>query len=163
MIAVDASNERPAEEAALYNPAFMASVLAGAAHDYETKSGTALPWVLAFVILPAVLPSSVRLALPKRITASLPNWVHANTLVRFELETQARATAPLIREAITFGLRHGYFVLRGYHVASAVSPARLDSNLKGETAEILSAARLVARWFAKHEPDQVLAYLGLRP
>jgi hypothetical protein len=155
--------DHPSDEAALYNPAFLALLLSAAAREYEDKSGEGMPWSIAFLVLPMTLPGTIRSTLPQRTNAYLSNWTRSSPLSRLEVAAQASALAPFVREALRFGLRHRYFVLHGYRLSSAVGRARVDGAMGGEAITLVKASRLVGRWLSKTEPPQVFAQLGLRP
>jgi hypothetical protein len=63
-VAVTAWIDRPPIVAAMLNPALIAAILATAANGYHKESDRALPWPLAFVIVPLVLHRGTREALP---------------------------------------------------------------------------------------------------
>jgi hypothetical protein len=154
---------RPADEVALYNAAFLAMLLAAASRAYQRKRGTGLPWILAFLVLPMVLPRTIRAALPRRTSAYLVNWIRSNPLSVLELPSQAKAFSPYVREAMRFGLRHRYLALEDAFLSSSISDRQVDLTANGEAIEIVKAARLLGGWLAKEEAVQVLAQFGVRP
>jgi hypothetical protein len=98
--------ERPIEEATLLNPAFGALVVARAVADYQKQSGEGLPYPLAFLILPVILHSETREALPASTRAIMHNWIADNAALIAAFPERARRMTRISKEAILFALLH---------------------------------------------------------
>jgi Family of unknown function (DUF6521) len=154
---------RARDERALYNPAFIATLVSVAAYDYERKRGAFLPWALAFVIPPLVLASDVRTELPGSIRAYLANWLAAHPAARADTPVRARALAPYTQDGIRFGLQHGLLGLADARLRGMLKPTATARQFEGEAGEIVMQAAFVGRWIAPEEPIQIFALLGMRP
>jgi hypothetical protein len=89
---------RPVEEASLFNPAIGALLLAKAAAGHYKQVGQGLAYPLIFLVLPAVLHSETRAALPATTRAVMHNWTseHASILAAYEFHlARAVEDAPL--------------------------------------------------------------------
>ena len=116
------ARRRARDESALYNPAFIGTIVSVAAYDYERKRGELLPWALAFVIPPLVLASEVRTQLPGSIRAYLANWLAAQPAARADTPIRARALAPYTQDGIRFGLEHGLLELVDARLRGMLGP-----------------------------------------
>src|SRR5215211_2467919 len=72
---MSAWEERSRDAARLFNPAFLATIMAAAAADYERSSNEPMPWLLSFAIPPLALTESTRHAMPASIRAHFANWL----------------------------------------------------------------------------------------
>ncbi|MFC5300602.1 three component ABC system middle component [Azospira restricta] len=101
---------RPPDVANLFNPAFCATLLNRVASGYHGDIERGLAYPLSFVALPLILhPTSADL-LPPTSRTKFHNWLLENPEVLFGFSERAREMAPIVREAISFGLR--YDILR---------------------------------------------------
>jgi hypothetical protein len=157
------TDNRPFEEAALLNPAFVATVIAVAASEYENARGGPLPFALAFAITPLVLASDVRDQLPRRTTAHLANWVSALPAARAENRLRTLAMTPYTRSGIRFGVRGRYLELSADGIRGRLKADQTARRFDGEAGTIIKSASFVGRWFAREEITQVYALLGFRP
>src|SRR4051812_6610673 len=98
---------RPREEAALFNPAFLAVLLRNAAREHTGRSGRPLTIPAAYVIAPLALHAPTREALPTMVTSPMAAWVQRHPALLADLATRARALRPLVSAACVLGLRHG--------------------------------------------------------
>lgn len=157
-------SERPAELAYLLNPAFCGTILHEFFHWYQQASDRDVPYALAFLPLPIVLPARTRETLTAT-TRQLQSWIGANEPVRIELGRMTRDMLPFTREALVFLAQRKLLQLTAdgeFHV-----PARLTGLNKaghGETLEMIQAAARLAKLAANTgNPDTIYAQLGLRP
>jgi hypothetical protein len=146
-------------EATLLNPALLAALMAQAAWTYEQESES-MTWALAFLVAPIVLHRPTRNALPRDTRTHLSTWVSREPVLRAGFPERAIAMAPLVREGMRFGLRHGALTTSGGRIRGVA----LESAPPGELRTLLRTAGLVGRWFAKtDQPSTVFALLGVRP
>lgn len=155
---------RQREEAFLFNPAFLAALLAAAASDHERVAGAGIPWVLAFLVPSLVLFEDSRGELPANTNARLLNWISAHANVRAQLPTRARSLAPLVRESARFGLRTGALSFAGDRLRSPLEAAALRAATAGEAEECVARAAFFGRWFASiADVASVYALFGIAP
>ena len=140
---------RPAERDALYNPAFIALILAQAATGHEARVGSGLPFSLAFLVAPIVLHGPTRDALPRQARSKMAPWLEEHPVQRAGLGRRAASLVPAVREGIRYGLRSSALALNDATL-SAPKP-RLKSEdimLSAEVDDILKRAGYVGGWFA---------------
>jgi hypothetical protein len=156
---------RPVEEATLFNPGFVATVLASAASSHvDTGGGRGMPWTLLFLVPAFVLYEDTRQMLPRTTNARFVNWITANTASRTRIPLRARSLGPVVRGGARFGLRAGALQFDGASVASLVDVGRLRSTTEGEAEACVTAAAFVGRWWSKRtDPSAVYALFGISP
>jgi len=156
--------DRPVEEARLLNPAFLVTLLAASASDYEaSSSGGAMPWTLAFLIPPLALPAETRAALPGSIQAHFASWLQDHPEVRLGFARRAQPLVPLVREALRLGVRNGRLDLADGRLR-ATTRTEPPNDPTEDLAECFNAARFVGRWFARrHDVTTIYGLLGVRP
>ncbi len=154
-------SDRPAEQARLLNPSFLAALLSAAAKDFESQRSEPMPWSLAFVVPALALTASTREVLPGTIGAHFSGWLQEHPEVRAGFPGRARALVPLVREALRLGLRTGVLKLEDGRLYSLKHPtARYETT--GDVAECFHAARFFGRWFGRrHEPQTIFRLLGV--
>jgi len=155
---------RQREEALIFNPAFLATLLAAAAADHERIAGHGIPWTLAFIVPPLVLFEDTRSELPAKANARLLNWISSHANVRVQLPPRARSLAPFVRESARFGVRMGALSFAGDRLRSPLSAASLRAAASGEAEDCIERAAFLGRWFA-HVVDvaSVYALFGIQP
>jgi hypothetical protein len=155
---------RQREEAVLFNPAFLATLLAAAAADHERVGGDGLRWPLAFLVPTLALYADTRSDLPANTNARLLNWISAHAGVRAQLATRAPKLAPFIREATRFGMRQGTLTFAGDRLHSSRDAASLRSGASGEAADCVAGAAFLGRWFqGVVDVASIYALFGVRP
>lgn len=160
-------HERPAEEAALFNPPFVATVLHSIAGAFHQESGRALPFVLAFVAAPTVLASAIRDSLPQRKDSSLAAWLQAHPRTRMQFPAIASAMVPAIREGVLFGLSKQALAIDGTGIQAQPlkkGAAAVLATTTRDVETILLKARFVGRWYAHAGTEETVMVLwGVRP
>jgi Family of unknown function (DUF6521) len=168
VIATTAWQERSSEEANLFNPAFLATLIDSTAGGYRELSASALPWPLIFLALPAVLHKRTRESLPRDVRGSMAGWVRSHPLEVREIAERAPSVRQTISEAVVFGLAHGTIVRDG----AGLLPGRRARRRPGEPrreptedfASCATRARFFGRWCAvSGSTATVFALWGLRP
>lgn len=159
---------RPIEEANLLNPAFIAVLLRQAAADHHSFDEQGLPWVLAFIITPAVLHGPTRAALPSTVASSMARWTQTHPEALAGFPQRARALVPAVREGLTFGLAHDVLVLDGDRLSPLPVRRRRSGERRREPTEeykaCISSAAFMGRWCARSgSVATVLALWGVRP
>ncbi|MYS80790.1 three component ABC system middle component [Embleya scabrispora] len=153
--------QRPQAGAAFLNPALMAVVAGTAARDYEREaSGRLMPWPMAFLVAPLVLPRPTRQVLPVSTRTHLTSWVANHPALVASLASRSTSLAPAVREGLRFGLRHRMLTVEQGSLKSRIPKSRTE----GELADLIKAASMVGRWTARSDnPSTVFALLGVRP
>lgn len=160
--------ERPIEEANLLNPAFCCVTLASSVIGYKKIDGSGIPYPLAFMVIPIVLHKSTSELLPKNTRTSLASWIQENTDVRIQFAQRVIALKPHTREAIMFGLNHGWLILhKGGRLQTSLNNSeadRLIRKLDTEAKVRIRRAGFVGKWFASAgSAETVMALWGIRP
>lgn len=151
--------DRSRVEATLLNPALIALLISEAAMEYEVQTGP-MSWPLTFLIPPLVLHRPTRDALPRDTRTHLSTWISRQPVLRAGFPERAGAMAPLAREALRFGLRHGVLSISDGRVRGH----RSGTPSPGDLSVLISKAGLVGRWLAKtDQPSTVFALFGVRP
>jgi ABC-three component (ABC-3C) system Middle Component 3 len=160
---MSAWEERSRDAARLFNPAFLAALIAAAAGDYEDRAESPMPWLLAFLVPPLVLAESTRAALPGSIGASFANWLDQHPEVRLGFSRRAPALTPLTREGMRVGVREGVLVFEDGYLHAARRPGAAQDT-SDEVTDCLHASRFFGRWFARRlDPTTIYGLLGVRP
>lgn len=160
--------ERAPDEAALFNPAFLAGVLNRAAAGHQRESGSALPFSLAFLVPPIVLVRPTRQDLPRQIRTSMAAWLQEYPRHRLHFPSQAVGFVPYLREGVLYGVACGGLLVDSSGAISAQALARGSGRRIREATEeygdIMKKAEFVGRWFARAgSPETVMALWGVRP
>jgi hypothetical protein len=142
---------RPAERETLFNPRFVALLLAHAAAGHEDRTEAAMPLSLCFLVAPVVLHGPTRRALPRRVTTKPGAWLDEHPLLRAGFAMRARSTAPFVRAGLREGLRAGMLDLVGDGVLGH-PPQRRGVNLSAEVDEILKRAAFAGGWLGLAGP-----------
>lgn len=160
-------HKRSAEEAALFNPAFVATVLHHAAKEFQQESGRGLPFALAFIAAPVVLVSMIRDLLPSRKDSSLAAWLQAHPQIRLKFGDVASAMVPAVREGILYGVAKQALQIDGSDIKARPfqkGAGAVLASTTNEVGDILGKARFVGRWYANAGTVETIMVLwGVRP
>lgn len=166
---MQAWQRRVVEEANLFNPAFCAVLLAKTAEEFTKKTDQALPFSLAFLVLPVVLHRGTRDALPGSTVSSLLTWVqdHRDQLVNFS--GRVKSLRAITREAILFGTQHETLAIDGSG-GIAVGARKQSATEKrtglftDEARECVDRAGFLGRWSAAAgTPAIIYSAWGITP
>jgi hypothetical protein len=166
---LEAWHKRPPEEANLFNPAFLGSLLHELSKEFHKLKGSRLPLTYAALALSVVLHGPTRDRLPYSTVTSLYEWLQDNEDVLIGLAARVRGVQPYLKEALRFGLRKNTLVMSGGHSLDvgddkAHFSAGFLRDTTAETREIIDRNKFMARWFAKSGSEaSVIAAWGLRP
>ena len=157
--------ERPVELANLLNPAFCSLLLRDAVGGYQAQASQALPYPLAYLVLPIVLYPPARDALPRTTAALLHAWIEAHPVLQVHVADRVQRMLLYSREAILFALQHD--LLRVNDDGGLANGARRINDpylSQTEPAICRKAAGLVGRWFGKvADASFILVIWGLKP
>ena len=149
------------ETFSLFNPAFVATLIASAASGYESRSTHAMPIALAFVATPLVLNGRVRRGLPGNVRARLGGWLVSNNELHAAFLQSAPAYAPYVRAGLRAGLRSEALSLEAGSLHGSLEDAEAPSD---EVGECLRKAALAGRWLAgSGTPADIFRILGVKP
>ena len=159
--------ERSAEEARVFNPAFCGELIGRTVSEYYRTRQATLSMVTAFIVLPLTLHRPTREALPGRANTAFAGWVAEHTALLAELPQLAKRLRPVSREALLFDLRHQILALEGGELLPGAKPVRRSMRPAVSTVEahaVRRAAGLLGRWFAsQHSQASVLQGVGIAP
>lgn len=159
--------DRSSEEAALLNPAFLATLIHRAVGGFERETKTGMPYPLTYLVAPVVLVQATRSRLPTRIDSSLAAWLQANPDVRLQFADNARALVPIVREGLLLGLSKKALYFDQDRIRQNPLPhgaaARMLRNTK-DVQDVLNRANFVGRWYAYAGSLQtIMTFWGVRP
>ncbi|MFJ4105699.1 three component ABC system middle component [Amycolatopsis japonica] len=159
-------SERSRTQAAMLNPAFLASLTASAALRYQETSGRTMPWVFSFIVAPLVLHRDTRESLPRTIRANLSTWVADHPIEHAGFAQRAVSLRESVQEGLRFGLRNGVLSvtddggLAGYLATGKGHTLTKDSDAQ----QVVARAGFVGRWMSKiDQPATVFTTLGVAP
>jgi hypothetical protein len=149
------------ETFSLFNPAFVAAVVASAARGYESRAARPMPLVLAFVTTPLVLNGRVRAGLPGNVRARFGGWLVSNAELHATFLDSAPAYAPYVRAGLRAGLRSEALALDGDALRGRLEDVDPPSD---EVDDCLRKSALVGRWLGvSGTPTDIFRLLGIRP
>jgi hypothetical protein len=157
--------DRPEEEFALFNPAFVVRLLHEAARQHQPVRKESLPLPYAYLIPPLVLHGPTRRALPLTVSSQMASWAQDHPALLGDLAERASALVPIVGEACCFGLRHGVLLFdEAGFLAGQLRRRPRGLETTPEVSECISRAGFMGRWLAG-QPDVATVYSmwGLRP
>jgi len=154
------------EEVSLFNAAFLALVIRGAAKGHQSYGQhRGLPIALTYLVVPLALHKPTREALPRTASAQMAEWTQGHPLVMEGVSQRVRAMRPLVSSGVTFGLRRHVLVA----ASGVLEPDKLRKRPPGfsftdDVEACLKQAGFLGRWMAR-QPDALtaLAIWGMRP
>lgn len=162
-------NQRPREEANLFNPAFCAVVLSEFVKEFQKAKRTACPYALVFCALPLSLHGRTRQALPSTTLTSLYSWRERNPEVLVGFADRARSLRPVVQEALRFAIdrtalafaNDGGLVLGNKPLTVG---KKFEESITVDSRECVIAARMLGRWLAKAgTTSTIMAAWGVKP
>lgn len=146
----------------MLNPALCSVLLSESARAYAGQAKVqAMPFPLAFIVLPLVLHRPSRKVLPRDTRTYLTAWLGRHPVLRAGFPGRAQALVGHTREALRFGERTGVLSMTREGIQGQVDAAKADEAF---TRELAKASRLAGRWFALAGPvPTVFQALGVRP
>ena len=157
------------EEANLFNPPFVGSLIYEFVKTYEKSRSEGVPLTYIPLALAISLHRPTRVRLPSRTVTSLYEWVQDNEDVMVGLHKRVTGLLPYIREGIQFSMHkrtlrmgQGHFLRLGD--TKAHFPSNYLSEATQDVAEAIKRTQFMARWFVKSgsEPS-ILACWGVKP
>jgi hypothetical protein len=156
---------RPIERESLYNPAFIALIIAQAVAGYEARTTRGMPVSLVFLAVPVALHGPTREALPRQARSKMATWLEDNPLLRAGLAPRARSIADEVRAGLRRGLHSGVVTLENSTLSSARPSLKgKDIELSTEVTRIMNRAKFVGGWFGTSGPPAgIYALWRVRP
>ena len=156
---------RPDEVKNLLNPAFCGRVIYGTIVEYQKNTKRDFPFPLVYLILPLVLPQSIRAEINSR--TQLTNWIQRHQELVFNFGKRASDFIEITNEAVEFMMQIGFIKLTDNGELSREIVAGTLSKTKHtdpEISECLKKAEHVGRWFAgAGKVETIYVSLGVRP
>ena len=161
-------SRRLPEERSLLNPGFCAKLLWHSALGYAGVDAGGLSFEEAFLVLPFVLHSKTREALPRDTRTSLAVWLENNPLARGQIATRARLLVPFTKEGMLFGGVYGFIQIReGRVYANEAWKQAVNLSLKASGDGVRRCAKraeFLGKWFAQAgSATTILTLMGVRP
>ena len=169
MIPVDAWQWRPAEEANLFNPAFVGSIIYEFVREFQRGKPDGAPLTYLPIALTISLHRPMRNRLPYSTITPLYAWVQDNEDLLIRFHERVMGLLPYIREAIGFSMQQQTIQFGKGHLiqigeANAYFPASFLRDTTTEVSDVIKRSQFVARWFLKSGSEaSILACWGLRP
>lgn len=159
---------RSSEEAILFNPAFLSTIIYFSAKSHKQQTGKGIHYALIYLVPGLILVNSIRETLPKNSKKSIAAWTHENPESRFLFPTYSATLSPLVKESIIFGTNHSLIAVNGINIEPGKLRRGALKNVKESASEefklICAKAEFVGKWFAKSgSPETIMAMLGVKP
>jgi hypothetical protein len=154
MLRVKPWKKRPTEEANLFNPAFVGSLIFEFSKAYSKHQVNGTPVTFVPLALSVVLHKPTRVRLPGSTVTSLYDWLLKNEVVLIGLSDRARNITPISKEALRFLMMHNCIDFsEGHNVIPGTKKAHFPTAFLNETTSemknIVEKTKFLARWFAK--------------
>lgn len=157
--------DRPLEVQTLFNPAFCGRLILSTITEYQNKSKRDFPFPLVYLILPLVIPSTIRSEISSR--TQLLNWVQEHQELIYNLGKRARDFVEITNETIEFLMQAGLLKLTDMgDLSRDEHQGKLSINqfIDDEVKDCLRKAEHVGRWFAEAgKTETIYISLGVRP
>lgn len=169
MTALEIWEQRPSEEANLFNPAFIGSLMFEFVKAYQSGKDEGAPFSFLPLVLAVALHRNTRSRLPSKTVTSLYQWVQDNEDVLINLDKRIGGLMPYIREALRFAIAHGALRFGAGHnlvlgETKAHFPAPFTRETTNEISTTIDKSKFMARWLLKSGSEaSILACWGIRP
>ncbi len=169
MILLDTWDLRPTEEANLFNPAFIGSLIYEFVKEFQKGKPDGVPLTYVPIALATSLHRKTRSRLPSSTITSLYQWVQDNEDLLIGFHERTIGLLPYIREAIRFAMHlrtiqfgDGHLIQIG-EVRAHFSASYLR-NTTEEVSDAIKRIQFIARWLSKSGSEtSILACWGIRP
>lgn len=161
--------DRPIEEANLFNPAFLCALVHEFLKDYVKAQAGGAPMTVVVIAMTATLHRASRERLPNRTVTPLYAWLQDNEDLLIGFASRARNIVPYVKEGILFGLAtetlavgDGHNLLPG--AKKATFPKSFIDTTTAEMRSIIDRAKFVGRWLSNSGSEMsVAAAWGVKP
>ncbi len=165
---LEAWENRPPEEANLYNPAFLGSLIFEFVKAFDKEKPNQTPMTLIPVALSIVLFAKSRKRLPNSTVTSFYDWVQRNEDLLIGFAKRTADFVPNFKEglrfailgkAISIGEEH-YLILGLQRVHF---PQSFIKDTSAEVKDIINKTKFVSRWLVKSGSEtSILSACGVR-
>lgn len=162
-------NNRPIEEANLFNPAFLCALIHEFLKDYVKAQGGGAPLTVVVIALATTLHRASRERLPNRTVTPLYAWLQDNEDLLIGFPERAKNIAPYVKEAIMFGMATETLATGGGHnllpgIKKAVFSKSFIDMTTTEVKSIIDRTKFVGRWLSNSGSEvSVVAAWGIKP
>ena len=160
---------RPPEEANLFNPAFIGSLIYEFTKEYKKQKSEPAPLEFFPIFLAVVLHANTRKRLPGSTVTSLYEWLQNNEDSKIGFAERSIGIMPYIKESIRFGIARSTLAMGDGHSVDIGSErahftAAFLRETTAETKEIIERSKFIARWFAKSGSEvSIIGAWGIKP
>lgn len=169
MAKLDDWSRRPVEEANLFNPPFICSLICEFLKDFAKTDRTSAPLLLIVIALTTSLHRISRERLPHSTVTSLYEWLQNNEELLIGFSTRAKNITPHIKESILFGLSFEALQSCSEHSLAAGSnkvsfPKQFVTGTTPEIQDIIYRTKFMGRWLSKSGSEiSIAAAWGVTP
>lgn len=158
-------NKRPPEVAILLNPAFCSLIIRAFCSGFKAVADSAPSIVLTPLVLPLVLHSPTRSAMPATTRTKFTVWVMENDAVRVNVGARIERLMPYTQEAMVFGIHHGVINIEHDLITPVALPNKKFSFPKGtDAADCINASERLGKLLAGVDSAKTIySLLGIRP
>ncbi|PWK26990.1 hypothetical protein LV89_01802 [Arcicella aurantiaca] len=156
-------DERSNTIAHLLNPAFCGEVIRRCMFAYQKEQKTAMPFQLAFLILPIVLHKENRERLPKTSGKNFISWIEENQIIKKDLPNIIKNINSFTKESIMFLMMYKIIIINESGNFEAIAKGKILS-YENEVVECYKKAELLGKLLAKAGNSQfIFVNLGIKP
>lgn len=161
--------DRPREEAYVFNPAFLSSLMSDFVREYSKAKHEACPITFVYLFAPLSLHRLTRQRFPSRTVTSMYEWIQGNEDVLVDLTRRTRALLPLMRDGLKFAVHQQVLEFSGGEGLISGNKKgyftpKFTEDLTVDMKEVINSTRFLAKWFAKSGSEaSVLSGWGVRP
>lgn len=161
--------DRPIEEANLFNPAFLCALIHEFLKEYVKAQSAGAPITVVVIGMTATLHRASRERLPNRTVTPLYAWLQDNEDLLIGFASRAKNLVPYLKEAILFGMAtdtlaagDGHDLLPG--TTKATFPKPFVETTTIEMKSIIDRTKFMGRWLSNSGSEiSVVAAWGIKP
>jgi len=151
--------DRPQEEASVFNPAFCGDLIFRAMRGYYQMRKRPFNFGLSFLVLPIVLHKPTRDILPGNASAAFTAWSAERSGLLVGLPDRISRLVPITRESLSFLMQNSAVQVAQGGLVAGPKPIAISAKLEWTTKDAddaRHAAALLGRWFANQGPASVI-------
>lgn len=169
MVSLERWNDRPIEEANLFNPAFLCALIHEFLKDYVKSQAGGAPLTIVVIAMATSLHRASRERLPNRTVTPLYAWLQDNEDLLIGFANRAKNIVPYLKEAILFGMAaevlaagEGHNLLPG--AKKCTYPKSFIDTTTAEMKAIIDRTKFMGRWLSNSGSEiSVTAAWGIKP
>jgi Family of unknown function (DUF6521) len=169
MVRLERWQDRPVEEANLFNPAFLCALINEFLKDYQKVHAGGAPTTVVVIAMATTLHRASRERLPNRTITSLYAWLQDNEDLLVGFASRAKNIVPYVKEAIIFGMATETLIAGDGHNLSLGSkkvtfPKSFIDTTTAELKAIIDRAKFMGRWLSNSGSEiTITAAWGIKP